>query len=469
MTLRSRFIAAGLAALLSVPAIAAPDQALRELIEVLRAEGAISQQAYEALKRTLDAETVAPAQAPAAAPAVAVAPAQDPQVNTKGRFEVTSADGESSFRLGGRIHFDGNWFSDTNDVDFGDGTQLRRAWIDIEGRVWGDWQYKLAYNLADSGRAGFQDVYLQYSGLDRTLLRLGHFKEPLGLELLAASNNITFMERALPTVLLPSRSVGAAVYRTFDSVTATLGVFGEGIDKLSDAADSSTAGLDEGWATSGRLTFAPVRSDTQVLHFGASAGYRKANDYGGTQVGTPLRLRQRPEANVTSIRLVDTGSIAEVDDLLLWGLEAAWVNGPFSLQAEYMSMDISRDGGLPDLRFSGYYLFGSWILTGESRRYNFDRGVFTNPRVGALAGRGGIGAWELAARFSQVDLSDRVGGPGAVPGGEQSNMTLGVNWYPNDNLRFMLNWIRVLDVDRPGSIYDGAEPDIMALRGQIYW
>ena len=462
MKLRQRIIAAALAALLAGPAAAAPEQALRELIEVLRAEGAISQQAYEALTRTLEAEPAAPAVA--AAPE----PAPGPVINTKGRFEVTSADGESSFRLGGRIHFDGNWYSDTGDIGFGNGTQLRRAWIDIEGRAWGDWQYKMAYNLADSGRSGFQDVYLQYGGFDRTLLRLGHFKEPLGLELLSASNNITFMERALPTVLLPSRSVGAAVYRRYDSVTATFGVFGEGIDKLSDTAEA-TLGLDEGWATSGRLTFAPVRSDAQVLHFGASAGYRKANDKGGTQAGTPLRLRQRPEANLTSIRLVNTGNISGVDDLLLWGLEAAWVGGPLSLQAEYMSMDISRGAGLPDLNFSGYYLVGSWILTGESRRYNFDRGVFTNPRVGALAGRGGIGAWELAARLSQVDLTDRAGGPGAVIGGEESNMTLGLNWYPNDNLRFMLNWTRVLDVDRPGSIYHGIEPHIFALRGQIYW
>ena len=181
-----------------------------------------------------------------------------------------------------------------------------------------------------------------------------------------------------------------------------------------------------------------------------------------------FRLRQRPESSVGSIRLVNTGSLADVDELLTWGLEAAWVGGPLSLQGEYLAMDVSRDLN-PDAGFSGYYLMGSWLLTGESRRYDPVKGTFSSPRVKGLAGQGGIGAWELAARFSQIDLTDNAGGPGAVIGGEERNMTLGVNWYPNDNLRFMLNWVKVLDVDRPGSDFDGTEPSIILLRSQVNW
>jgi phosphate-selective porin OprO/OprP len=460
MKVRQSLLGASAVALLGLPALGVADPALRELVEVLRAEGAISQQAFEALTRTLQAEAE---RAPAAAQTSA------PDINTRGRFEVTSADGDSRFRLGGRIHFDGNWYTDTHDVDFGSGTQLRRAWLDVEGQFLRDWQYKLAYNFADSGRAGFQDVLIDYTGFDNTTIRLGHFKEPLGMELLAASNSITFMERALPTALLPSRSLGLAVYQRYaDQVTATIGVFGEGIEKLSDT-DEATRGLDEGWAVASRLTWAPVRTDTSVVHLGASASFRKANDLGGTQAGTPLRIRQRPEASVSSIRLVDTGMLQDVDDLLVWGLEAAWAGGPLSLQAEYMGMDVRRDGGLPDVSFNGYYLMGSWMLTGESRRYSFDTGRFSNPRVKAAAGRGGIGAWELAARLSQIDLTDNLGGAGEVIGGEQRNFTLGMNWYPNDNLRFMFNWVKVLDLDRPGNSLDGTEPSIFMVRGQVYW
>ena len=76
---------------------------------------------------------------------------------------------------------------------------------------------------------------------------------------------------------------------------------------------------------------------------------------------------------------------------------------------------------------------------------------------------GGKGAFELAARASYVDLNDRD-----IIGGEQANLSLGLNWYPNSSWRLMLNLIKVLDVKRPGSIYDGEDPLILSLRGQWY-
>ncbi|MCC5793234.1 MAG: hypothetical protein JJT85_00680 [Chromatiales bacterium] len=440
-----------LVGLLGSGSAAAEEDRLEELIELLAGQGLLAPE---------DAERLRAARTPDATTRVSM---------DRGLLAVESVDGEFAFRLGGRIHFDANWYDDPDGFDFGSGSQLRRAWLELDGRLWRHWEWKFAYNFADSGRSGFQDLLLDYTGLPNTTLRLGHFKEPLGLELLAASNHLTFMERALPTALLPSRSIGLGVYYQWDQATAAFGLFGEGLDKISDTG--ATAGLDEGWAASGRLTWTPVRSADQLLHLGASGSFRKANDLGGTQQGTPLRIRQRPEAQLTSIRLVDTGdSIGPVDDIGLWALEAAWVHGPLSLQAEYMSMLLARDlPGAPDLRFSGWYAYGSWILTGESRRYNFSTGRFSNPRVNRPLGRGGYGAWEVALRYSQLDLNSRVADPSGVIGGEQQNLTFGINWYPNDNLRLMLNWVKVLDVDRPGSQFDGIEPNIVQLRAQTYW
>jgi len=105
MKVRQSLLGASVVALLGLPALGVADPTLRELVEVPRAEGAISQRAYDALNRTLQSE---------ARPAPPAAQSSIPDINTRGRFEVTSADGGSSFRLGGRIHFDGNWFSDTN-------------------------------------------------------------------------------------------------------------------------------------------------------------------------------------------------------------------------------------------------------------------------------------------------------------------------------------------------------------------
>ena len=123
---------------------------------------------------------------------------------------------------------------------------------------------------------------------------------------------------------------------------------------------------------------------------------------------------------------------------------------------------VQRDPG-DTVFFYGGYLFGSWLLTGETRNYNPGTGEFDNIVPGSPLGHGGWGAWELAARVSFVDLTDED-----VIGGEQSNITLGLNWYLNERLRMQLNLIKVLDVKRTGSEYDAQDPLIVALRLQWY-
>jgi phosphate-selective porin OprO and OprP len=248
-----------------------------------------------------------------------------------------------------------------------------------------------------------------------------------------------------------------------------IGLFGEGIQKQSDD-DEATKELDEGWAVTGRVIATPVLQDHRLLHFGAAVSYRRANDHGGTQMGTPLRVRQRPEASITSIRMLDTGPLADTDAVVTWNVESAWILGPFSLQGEFLSMTVDRKApGAVDPTFRGFYVMGSWLLSGESRRYNAANGTFGNPRVRRIAGQGGHGAWELLARISRLDLNDRTDRPDGVLGGEQTNLAAGLTWYPNDNLRFMLNYVKVVDMKRPGHMYDGTRPGIVLLRTQVIW
>jgi phosphate-selective porin OprO/OprP len=408
--------------------------------------------------------------APRVAPAVGSATAADPMIDTRGKLEIRSADDHFRWRIDGRIHADAAWFEDRGRVDFGSGTQLRRARLGMNGRLWRHWEFKFAYDFTGSGSTAVQDAFLRYTGVSQTTLTVGHFKEPISLEVLTGANDIPFVERSLPTALAPSRSLGLAATRLAgERMAATLGLFGEGIAKLSDT-DDATQGLDEGWAVSGRLIFTPVRADTRLVHLGGSASYRRTNDHAGTHLATPFRIRQRPEASLTSVRLVDTGDLSDADALVTWGLEAAWVRGPLSLQGEYLAMTVERNTPSsidPVLR--GFYVMGSWLLSGESRRRNEASSAFANPRVGKVAGIDGSGAWELLARFSRLDLTDRPACAGGVAGGLEDNATLGLTWYPNDNLRFMLNYVKVLAVDRPGHAYDGIEPAIVLLRTQVIW
>jgi phosphate-selective porin OprO and OprP len=113
-----------------------------------------------------------------------------------------------------------------------------------------------------------------------------------------------------------------------------------------------------------------------------------------------------------------------------------------------------RDAALDDPSFGGYYLQGSWLLTGESRRYNAATGSFQNPRAKSpFAHDAGWGAFELAARFSHTDLNFNEGNSGSAPmagairGGEQDVFALGLNWYLNPNIKVLLNYL-MIDVDR---------------------
>ena len=111
--------------------------------------------------------------------------------------------------------------------------------------------------------------------------------------------------------------------------------------------------------------------------------------------------------------------------------------GPFWLHGEYTLNDIDAPAvGNPDL--SGYHLTGSWALTGEMRGYNHKSGIFNPLPVARSVYQDGWGAWEIAARWSDIDLTD-----GSVDGGEMQVLSLGLNWWlsPVFNINFNYRWI----------------------------
>ncbi|MDQ3731062.1 MAG: porin, partial [Pseudomonadota bacterium] len=203
--------------------------------------------------------------------------------------------------------------------------------------------------------------------------------------------------------------------------------------------------LDSGISTVGRVTFAPIATDTQVVHLGAAVNWRDPSR------GEDSQFRTRPESNVTEVRLVDTGAIAEVESMRIYGLEAAGVQGPFHAQAEYMLADVSA---ADDVVFDGWYVEGGYFLTGESRPYSADEG-----RWRRVTPKGTYGAWQMALRYSSIDLSD-----GMIAGGKEDNVGVALNWYPTDYVRLSANYIEVVDHARQGF---SDEPSIFQLRAQV--
>lgn len=446
---------------LAQPAQAA-DAVLLELLEALHANGTLDRATYETLRRAAQAESASP---PADAERiareveeqVAAATAQLPKIDTKGKLQVSSPEGDFKWRLGGRVMADAAFY-DNDSTALGSGTEFRRARLYMSGTMWRVWDFKLQYDFTDTGIAGIRDAYIAYTGWAPANLTVGNYKEPFSLEELTSSKYITFMERALPNAFAPGRNIGAGFHSHGERWTLAGGFFGEGVDQSVEPAS-------EGFGASARVTYAPILNEdaTHVLHLGGAVSWRSPDDNDG------VRFRERMESHVTNTRLVDTGSI-DADDFFRYGVEAAWVWGPWSLQGEYVGVDVNRaTAGRPDLDFSGWYVYGSWFLTGESRAYDVEEGAFGGIKPKAVLGKGGLGAWEVALRYSALDLTDAAADPAGVVGGEEENLTVGLNWYPNANIRFMANYVHVLDLKRPGHGFDNAEPAALQLRAQVHW
>jgi phosphate-selective porin OprO/OprP len=435
----------------------ADSEALLQLIEVLHENGTINAEAYEALKATAGAEVEAetepePETGTPAVIAEDTAPdaSDDDDVHvTLGRkgLEVKTADGASSLRIGGRMHLDAAYYDDDGE-DMGSGAIVRRARLEFKGKFAHDWQAKSAVDLGlDS--VSLKSTYIAYAGYEPAEFLIGNFKEPLGLNELTSSNYSTLMERSQVTqAFAPGRNLGLSSNVLLQHWLVSGGLFAQPTENDDDAGD--------GWVLTGRVVWTPWREKTRLLHIAASGSYRDLIN------GDEIRIRARPESRKTDVRLVDTGDMGDVDEQTIWGAELAGVYGPASIQSEYIGTWLDRGNGNENPTFSGWYVLGSYFFTGESRGYDESLGRFTRVKVREPIDEGGRGAWELAFRYSHLDLTD-----GGVTGGEQDIIALGVNWYATQNLRFMANYVDVIDLDRSGTSTDGDEPQVVQVRTQI--
>ncbi len=412
----------------------------QDLLDTLYKNGVITKEQYEELRRQQQEQEPSTPEEKLPAPA---ATEQDVIVTTTAGLGGRSPDGAFAFRLRGRLQLDGAYYDD--DVqDPGSGSEVRRARISVEGRAWNDWEYELEVDFGE-GEVELKDAFLRYIGYEPWHFRVGHIKEPFSLEEQIGSADITFMERALPNVFAPERSVGLGAHGYGDNWTFSTGFFGEGADDKDEQ--------DEGFGLTGRGTYVPILEEAKVIHLGASATYRKTGD------DDVVRLRARPESHISGVRFVDTDDISDVDDFFSYGAEVGTVYGPFSIQGEYIATSINRKSGGSDLDFDGFYVYGSWILTGESRTYRDRRGEFGGVTPKSIVGKGGHGAWEIALRYSYLDLNDAD-----IRGGREKNITFGLNCYATPNIRFAFNFIHV-DSDKEDIGAD--DPNIYQARAQI--
>ena len=355
--------------------------------------------------------------------------------------------GDFSWQPFGRIQLDYAAFNDDK-RDHPDGAEFRRARLGMKGQIAKDFGYKAEIDFANEG-VNFKDVYMNYTGIENTEIRIGNFKPPMGLEELTSGNDITFIERSAATsAFATGEIIGAGVSTHGEDWLLSGGLFND------DAGRQSSD--DEAWSAGVRGTYAPLHESGKVVHIGGSATYRKpdqANDSFDFDATTENALQSTDSVSA---------NFTNADNAQLYGLEAAGVLGPFSAQGEYFLVDVERTNGRSNLDFSGGYAQASWVLTGESRSYSAKDGKFgtVKPAHAFNPRNGEWGAVELAARYSTIDVTDQD-----ISGGEMDNYTLGANWYLNNNMRLMANYIFV-DTDN-SAVTPNDDPQILLLRSQV--
>jgi len=364
--------------------------------------------------------------------------------------KITFADG-TELSLGGNLQYDAVRFSGTghNGAALDDDDAWRRQELGLALKRKGVYEVGATFDFQSKT---WNDVALRLEtkallGRDLGKLRIGQMKVPLGFEGNTATRTVSFLEPSLPTqAFYENRRGGIDWAFERDRYIANAGYFFE----------SDLQGNNKGDTAALRLAWTPRKATGDVLHLGV-AGARERPDSEvnglGVTVLPSVRWRAKPEAAPTDVRLVDSGTLARVDRIDRTGLEALWIRGPWSLQGEYLRQKTTRDAGLPSYSADGAYVFGSWLVTGESRGYG--GGNVANPKP-----KGRYGAVELLARYSRIDLDSD-----GVAGGRQHGWTLGANWYLAQNFKFQANYVKS-DATRGAS---SADPSALQLRAQLHF
>ena len=335
----------------------------------------------------------------------------------------------------GRFEVDGALYS-SGVLEDENGFKVRRFRLGLAGQVrfWPGWNYKLEFDLTD-GENTISDAYLSWRSDKWGTIRIGNQKIAQTMSGQTTSLSIPFMERPLPILAFTlQRRLGLGWDIHLKKLGANVTVFG---------SDPNKSNGSKGWAA--RAYFNPTRERFQVVHIGGS--YMQLSADGDAQ------FQARPESHVTNIMLVDTGVFSDVDSSSATGLELAAAKGPLTIRSELYKTNWSRPEN-SDPSFKGMYVEASWFLSGGMAHYR--DGKFIRPNI-----LGDRGAWELAARFSSIDLDDEE-----VEGGTEKNLSFGVNWYSKIHWRFMANLIKVR---AKGGPYGDQKPWIIQFRAQYYF
>ena len=385
----------------------------------------------------------------------------------------TIASGDGRFTMAVRVRFQydfANFLQDdptsvSNTAQYKDlstGSVFRRAFFGVEGKAFNDFWYELRFNGGGSQNeaTALSIARIAYTGIPHVRINVGMIEPAYSLEGTTSSGQLMFMER--PSIdAIATGSYGGGDGRRGVEVAyqyENLLLPGDNF-VLTGAFTGSTSGSTTGHGNGGEPTQYLGRLSYRFWSDGVSnavlgvsgAQANTLRNTASTATNALFSLGDTPEIRVDNTKLVTTGNInARQSTMYAFDASANFEN--FYLAGEYASFQVDRlASAAPDASvqdhptFSGWFLEGSWILTGETKVYNVNA---TNNEIGGWAGPkvanpfslegNSWGAWELVARYSTANLNWNQNLATGIRGGDQKIATVGVNWYLNNVVRLGL-------------------------------
>jgi phosphate-selective porin OprO/OprP len=357
----------------------------------------------------------------------------------KDGFGLRSADGDFVLKIRGYVQLDGRYFQD-DPRPASDTFVIRRARPILEGTLYGRFDFRIMPDFG-GGTTVLQDAYADARFTPAFQLRAGKYKPPVGLERLQSATDLLFVERALPTNLVPNRDLGVMLHGDLAGGRASyaLGAF-------NGVPDGGNGDLDtnNGKDVAARLFFEPGKGGGGPLAgLGLGIAGSSGNQSGTAAAPNLPSFKTGGQATFFAFRSDTTaaGTAIAAGRHTRLSPQLYWYAGPFGVLAEYVEsrQRVARAAAAADLQSDAWQVALSYVLGGKASY----RGALPDHPYDPAARR--WGAFELAARYHQLDVGSAAFPLFANPASaarRAAAWAAGVNWYLNRGLKLMLDYER---------------------------
>lgn len=341
-------------------------------------------------------------------------------------------DGATQLHVHGYAQADDRMFSDNIRGEGLDTFLFRRIRPLIEGTLFNAVDFRF---MPDFGQSTYQiqEAFLELKSVKFAKLRIGKFKEPIGLEVLRSDRDLTFAERSLASDLVPLRYIGAQVSGSVlsDSISYAAGYF----NGSSDGSNGAFTRWSRGNEAAARLFLRPFAASGVIAlqQFGVGVA-GSAGDQHGPIAGL------KTMGQTTFFKYSSTATANGQHNRL--APQAYYYAGPFGLMGEYgiSSQDVRNKSLTTRVRNEAWQLAGSVVLTGEKNAY---AGVRPRSATEHVRGFRRFGALELALRYSQLriegDAFPHFANP-STAAQSAKEQAIGVNWYLNRYVKLVTDY-----------------------------